>query len=201
MSQPSENTLYSGRYCWIRAVTESDLRALYPSAAVKSILAQYRPWLRGQTLDIEGVVRRHQWLAELNPPAEIEVLVLQKSTQTPIGLISLSSIDGINMKAELSVAFFMNPGSRAAVEALHWSLQWLFGQTPLYKLLFYVQPGNQAARKLLDALGASLEAVLVDEIVRDDGRRSDLCRYTLFRDQWDNGLPRERLRRLVPLVD
>ena len=119
MSQPSENTLYSGRYCCIRAVTESDLRALYPSAAVKSILAQYRPWLRGQTLDIEGVVRRHQWLAELSPPAEIEVLVMQKSTQTPIGFISLSSIDGINMKAELSVAFFMNPGSRAAVEALH----------------------------------------------------------------------------------
>jgi hypothetical protein len=136
MSQPSENTLYSGRYCWIRAVTESDLRALYPSAAVKSILAQYRPWLRGQTLDIEGVVRRHHWLAELNPPAEIEVLVLQKSTQTPIGLISLSSIDGINMKAELSVAFFMNPGSRAAVEALHWSLQGCLADA-LYKLLMF----------------------------------------------------------------
>lgn len=200
MTASSENALYSGQYCWIRVVTDGDLRKLYPSTAVKSILAQYRPWLRGQTLDIEGVVRRHQWLAELNPPAEIEVLVLQKSTQAPIGFISLSSIDGINMKAELSVAFFMNPGSRAAVEALHWALQWLFGQTPLHKLLFYVQPGNQAARKLLDALGASLEAVLVDEIVREDGRRSDLCRYTLFRHQWDNGLPRERLRRLVPLV-
>ncbi len=201
MTQSSESPLYSGQYCWIRAVTESDLRALYPSAAVKSVLAQYRPWLRGQTLDIEGVVRRQQWLAELNPPAELEVLVLQKSTQTPIGFIALTSIDGINMKAELSAAFFAHPGSRAAVEALHWSLQFLFGQTPLYKLLFYVQPGNQAARKLLEALGANLEAVLVDEIVRDDGSRSDLCRYTLFRHQWDTGQPRERLRRLVPLVD
>jgi len=37
--------------------------------------------------------------------------------------------------------------------------------------------------------------------VRDDGRRSDLCRYTLFRHQWEKGLPRARLQRLVPLVD
>lgn len=199
MTQPNDSILYSGQYCLIRAVTEDDLRSLYPSDAVRSILGQYRPWLRGQSLDIEGIVRRHQWLAELNPPAEIEVLVLRKSSQTPIGLICLSSIDGLNMKAELSAAFVVNPGTRAAVEALHWSLQFLFGQTPLFKLLFYVQPDNLAARKSLGTLGAGLEAVLVDEIVRDDGQRSDLCRYTLFRHQWESGEARARLQRLVPL--
>lgn len=199
MTPAAQRLLYVGNHCVIRTVTEDDVRALYPAQAVQAILSQYRPWLRGQSLDIDSIVKRYQWLAELNPPAELEVLVLRQTTQEPIGFIALSAIDGINLKAEFSAAFFSGQGSRAAVEALHWSLNFLFSRTAVHKLVFYVQPENLAAKQLLRSLGAGLEAVLVDEIIRDDGKRSDLCRYTLFHQQWLGGEPRVRLRRIAPL--
>ncbi len=200
MIESSEEDLYRGHHCLIRALTESHLRTLYSNRAVQAILSQYRPWMRGPSLDIDNVVWRHHWLGQLAPPAEFEVLIVHKSTQVPIGFICISSIDGANFKAELSIALFAKRRSRSALEALHWALQVMFGETPLQKLIFYVQPENVEAQRVLLSIGAGLEAVLVDEIVRTDGRRADLCRFALFRKQWETSEPRARLQRLVPLT-
>lgn len=140
-----------------------------------------------------------RWLAQLQPPLEVEGLVVHKSSQTPLGFICLAGLDTLNAKAELAVAFFRGQGSRPALEAVHWVLESAFTRLKLYKLVFCVDPDNHPAHHFLRGLGIDREAVLREEVVTPNGQRADLWRYALTAPQWASSPTRKRLQRLVPL--
>ena len=164
-----------------------------------AILEAYRPWYLPADHNPADLVARLAWLSELDPPPEIEALVLHQPSKTPLGFMCIGAYDTLNAKAEFSAAFFRGRGSRSALEALHWALESAFSKLDLHKLVFCVLPENRAAQQLLHSLDISVEAVLKEEVLNRNGQRSDLLRYALLRRDWLAGSARARLQRLVPL--
>lgn len=193
--------LYDGRRCTIRSLTESDVASLFLLPNVSLALSRYRPGLGGTPQAGTNAVERMRLLRQFEPAVEIEALVLHRSSGAPIGLLCLSSIDRLNLKAEFSVAFFRGRGTRCALEAIHWALDTTFGAGGAEKLIFYTEPDNRPAIALMHALQIDREAVLSREIRLSSGRRGDLWRYALFRDAWQAGVGRQELSRLVPLAE
>lgn len=185
--------------CLVRMLIEADIRQLYQQPEVGRVLRRYRPWVSDEPTSVENAVMRLNWLRQLDPPIEIECLVLHRSSRLPLGFLCLSSIDPLNAKAELSVAFFRGLGTRCVLESMHWALETVFSSVQTEKLVFYVLPENQQAQRMLNAMEVPLESVLQREIVSQNGQRADLWRYALFRERWLKGDARRRLHRLVPL--
>lgn len=176
------------------------IHELYPRRDVINALRSYRPWYEQTGASLQVVAERLSWLASLEPPPEIEALVSHRRSGTPLGFLSLAGLDPLNQKAEFSAAFFRGRGSRPALEALHWAMETIFSTLNVEKLIFHVLPDNHDVLRLLHQLDIQLEARLRLEIRLGDGHRSDLLRYAVFRDAWQNGTTRSRLRRLVPLA-
>lgn len=196
---PQDNFFYSGHRVLIRPFRADDLFQLYPQSAVAAILPTYRPWLGVD--DLRAASERLQMLSGIDPPVEIEALVLHHPTGEPLGFLCLSAIDVSNRKAELSLGFFRGRGSRPALEALHWSIDTAFDRFDLYKMIFHVLPDNSRAVRLLQRFNVAQEAVLREEILGADGMRKDLLRFSLFREEWLAGPMRRMLQRSAPLRD
>lgn len=189
---------YQGRRVIIRPFRADDLFTLYPQPSVAAVLPAYRPWMPSGQLT--AMAERLEWLGKLDPPVEIEALVLHRASATPLGFLCLSGIDPVNEKAEFSAAFFRGRGSRSALEAIHWTLEAAFLRLDLHKLVFYSVPGNSAAQSLMRHMKIPQEAVLREEIRQADGVRSDLLRYSLLRRDWLAGGVRKLFQKLVPLA-
>ena len=144
--------LYDGRRCTIRTLTESDVASLFLLPNVSLALSRYRPGLGGTPQAGSNAIERMRLLRQFEPPVEIEALVLHRASGAPIGLLCLSSIDRLNLKAEFSVAFFRGRGTRCALEAIHWALETTFGPGGAEKLVFYTEPDNRPALALMHAL-------------------------------------------------
>lgn len=190
---------YEGKSCKLLPLSADDVVALYAEASVQVVLSAYRPWYRPDEHGIPALLRRMQWLAQLQPPLEVEALVVHRASNTPLGFICLAGLDTLNAKAELAVAFFRGQGSRPALEAVHWVLESAFTRLQLYKLVFCVAPDNHQAHHFLQGLGIDCEAVLREEVLDPRGQRVDLWRYALTASQWASSPARKRLQRLVPL--
>ena len=195
-----KDRLYSGRDVLVSVLRSEHIHALYPRADVAEVLRAYHPWYEQTGATPQMVAERLAWLSRMEPPAEFEALVQHRSSGIPLGFLSVAGLDPVNQKAEFSVAFFRGRGSRPALEAMHWSMESIFGTLNVQKLIFHVMPNNVDALHLLSRLGISVEARLISEIRTGDGQRSDLLRFSLFRDAWVGGYCRERLRRIVPLL-
>lgn len=162
-------------------------------------MLRYRPWLAGLPQAPREAAERLRILAEFEPAVEIEALVMQAPQAQPIGFLSLSSIDRMNLKAEFSAAFFRGRGTRGALEAVHWALATAFGPGGAEKLVFHVEPDNLPALRLLHALQIDREAVLRGEVRTPSGQRADVWRYAMFRHEWLHGHGRQALAQLAPL--
>lgn len=136
----------------------------------------------------------------MQPPIEIEALVSHLPSETPIGSVSLSAIDRLNGKAELSLGFIRGLGTRCVWEALHFALDRTFRELELSKLIFHVLPENEHALKLISHLGFTFEGRLREEIFLDDEQRTDLLRYSLLAREWNTGELRQQLNRIAPLT-
>ncbi len=202
--QPIPEPFYRGHKILVRPLQTDDLPGLYADPAVRQAHLAYRPWQGCAPADLPQMRERLELLAQIQPALEIEALVLHQPSGTPLGLLCLSSMDALNRKAELSVAFFRAPGSRPTLEALHWVLETTLSPSSpigLRKLVFYVQPGNTRATRLLQRLGIPLEARLLEELLPPGGQGPaiDLLRYAILQRQWQTSPARHELARLAPL--
>lgn len=150
--------------------------------------------------DIGDRINRARALASLQPPIEIEALVLHAPSKTPIGSVSLSAIDRLNGKAELSLGFVRGQGTRCVWETLNFALDRAFRELKLAKLVFHVLPDNAPALALMSHLGFAYEGCLREEISLDGERRADLLRYALLAREWHESTLREKLNRIAPLA-
>lgn len=190
---------YRGRHCLLRALSDEDIRSLYPHAQVLAVLADYRPWYKPQVHPLEWMVQRRDWLASVDPPMELEALVLDAVHGSPLGFVCLGAIDTANGKAELALGMFRGRGTRATLETLHWVMETAFSVMGLHKLVFCVSEDNTPAHRLLGHLGIPLEAVLRSEMRTSAGDRADLMRYALLAPEWQQGPLRPRFQHWVPL--
>lgn len=191
--------LYRGNSIVVRPIQPDDLPLLHEWLKSPSF-AFYRPSLGALCPTIFHLHERFAALAEIEPPVEIEVLVLHRVTEVPVGMMSLSGIDALNRKAEFSMGFVRGQGTRCTMEALHFALDHAFVAMNLRKLIFYAAAENGRALGLMQHWGIPEEGLLRGELLQPDGSVTDLRRFALFKDEWESGPLRKQLRKLVPLV-
>jgi RimJ/RimL family protein N-acetyltransferase len=191
-------TLYQGNNIIVRHILPDDM-ALLHSWLKRPDFLYYRPCLGDMCPGVLDLIERMTTVRQFSPPLEIEVLVEHRATQTPIGIMSLSSIDYFNRKAEFSMGFVRGLGTRCTLESLHFGLEQAVSVLNLRKIVFYVAVGNQRAQQFMAHCHMEKEGLLREELLLSTGKTLDLQRYALFRGGWETGDLRKTLQRLVPL--
>ncbi len=131
-------------------------RRCFGDAAFRRQFNRRQPWQGDLALALDKAGRQ--------PPIDTGLLmwVVQSGAGSPIGLASLSSIDTLNRKAELSVGFPgdvpVKLGIKTTVMMLHFALVMM----PFNKVYGYVYEDNAQALHNATRLGFSHEGTLVD---------------------------------------
>lgn len=196
-----EAPLFIGKYIIIRHLTPSDA-LLYHLWLQNPIFLAYKPYLKQLCPTAKQLSAYLTMQTELNPRTEFEVLVIQKTTEKPIGIMGLSSIDEFNKKAEFSAGFISGYGTRSVWEAIHAGIAISFQKINLHKLIFYVTSNNHQALKIMRANDFISEGYFKEEILINENQRADLHRFALMRKVWDdqNHILHQRLNRIAPII-
>jgi len=173
---------YSGHSILIRAVTSDDAALLY-SWMQEDFFHNYRPYLTGICTSSADVSGRIEALASLNIFFEIEALILHRLSNKPIGVVSLSSIDQVNLKAEFSVAFRWGLGTRCTSEALWALFHYAFVTMEFNKLYCYVTSDNARTLRMLRRYDGVVtqEGFFREEVLSQSGKWLDLYRFCILR--------------------
>lgn len=172
---------YQGHRVLIRPVVETDLPLLHAAGSVAGF-PLFAPQLSRLCPTLADRQARFALMREFDPPLEMEAII-EDPLGTPIGTMTLSALDLLNGKAELSL--FLIPGEpRRAWEAWHYGIVQAFEGLFLHKLLFLVSARNTRVLRLLNRLAVPLEGCLREEILEDDGQYCDLYRYALLAGEW-----------------
>lgn len=191
--------LYTGRRVTIRRVTPDDAGLLHGWLQDPSFAA-YQPTLMQICASPGDLAGRIALLQSLDPPVEIEAMVLHRPTGAPIGIMSLAGIDLVNRKAELSLAFRRGRGTRCVAEAVAFALESAFSTLNLRKVIFHVAADNAAVLRMARRYGAVEEGCLREEVARGEAGWSDLYRFAFWRHEWEAGSLRPQLTRVAPVT-
>jgi RimJ/RimL family protein N-acetyltransferase len=189
--------VYAGKFCTLVPL-DIHHAPLYEQWLASEQFQAYHPLLM-RACPTQQAIKLHI-LQILSAPAKIrEVVVWHRSLGVPVGLISLSAIDEMNHKAELSVGMVQYSGSRCVWEAIHASIALSFEHLQLYKLVFHVNPANTSLCELLLRGGFTQEGLLRQEIEIAPGKRMDLARFALFHDSYRDIPLFKTLQQIVPI--
>lgn len=174
---------YTGKTVVIRPLLPSD-SALLHTWMNKKFFFFYKPYLKNICPTPSLIAKRIEFQSSLDPPFEIEALVLQRHLDKPIGLIALSNIDSTNLKAEFSIAFLSGLGTKCVVEATHFIIQQVFSILKFNKLYFYVTSDNHKILRMVKSYNFKHEGLLYEELLSENGEWLDLHRFCILRRDW-----------------
>lgn len=195
---PLNAPFYIGQHVVLRHIWPTDAK-LYHDWLQNSEFIAYKPYLKQLCPAPSQLAAYITLQIHASPRTEYEVLVIHKSTQTPIGIIALSGIDEFNKKAEFSAGFIRGHGTRSLLEAIHAAIFFSFEQFQLHKIICYVAENNKRVLKLLPHYGFGFEGCFKEEVIGENNQRIDLHRFSLMRSDWEHLPIRQRLKRLAPI--
>jgi RimJ/RimL family protein N-acetyltransferase len=187
---------YSGKTVIIRPLTPDDAPLVY-SWMQEKFFSYYKPYLKRICSTVSSLAQRIQSRASLNTPFEIEALVCYRPSHTPIGLVSLSNIDTINLKAEFSIAFHRGLGTRCVAETLGFLFHYVFFTLKFNKLYFYVTADNDKILRMIQHYDFLQEGKLYKEVLSETGEWLDLYRFCILRQHWLEGALYKKLKKIM----
>lgn len=177
----TENPVITGDRLRLRPLTEADLPLRvqwYNDPDIRRTL------LVDEVFTLEGT---RKWFARIQEDASRLDWMIETSAGMSIGLISLLHIDPKNKTAEIIIVIgdraYWGRGVMAEAEAL--LIGWAFEKLLLEKIWAVALPGNLASLITMKKLGFVIEGTLRGEAVKD-GRRTDLFRLGLLKDEFKN---------------
>lgn len=188
--------IIEGKRFILRRVTAEDAPLIF-SWLQDISFAYYMPSFSRLCPSVPDLIRRIITLEALNPPLEIEGLVVHRPTDVPIGLVKLTSIDRINRKAEFSIGFMRGHGTRCLVEALCETIEQAFVSMYMHKLIFYVSADNANMMRAVLRYGLRHEGIFKEELMTGSGDWTDLHRFALLDREWKESPLRRRLARIL----
>ncbi|MBF0099462.1 MAG: GNAT family N-acetyltransferase [Desulfobacterales bacterium] len=174
-----EYSLHEGRYSYLHIIQSSDVELMFTWLKNK-LLFSYKPYLAYLCPTEQKLKEYIIFKNEIDPPIEIECLILTKPNKQPIGLVSLQSIDYYNKKAELSFVVIQQGFYRLCFEVIWKAVSFSFNELHLEKLYFYVIGNNTRFLDSLKKRDWKPEAVLMKEILIDGQQRVDVYRFSIF---------------------
>jgi len=187
--------LYIGRTILIRALNHSDANLVH-SWMQKKFFRYYKPYLKRICSTVPLLARRIETLASLDDPFEVEALILHSPSNTPIGLVSLSNIDRINLKTEVSIAFHRGLGTRCVAETLWVVINHVFFILKFNKVYFYVTSDNHKILRMIQRYDIMQEGKLHKEMLSEDNEWIDFYRFCILRQDWLQSPLYKKLKRI-----
>jgi RimJ/RimL family protein N-acetyltransferase len=179
----TRHIFYSGKTVMIRALNPDDASLIY-SWMHEKFYSYYKPYFKRICTSASFIAQRIEALASLDTPFEIEALILHRPLNTPLGLVSLSNIDTINLKAEFSIAFQRGFGTRSVPETLSFLFHYVFFILKFNKLYFYVTSDNFRILNMIQRYSIIQEGKLHKEILSETGEWVDLYRFCILSEDW-----------------
>ena len=125
------------------------------------------------------------WSAHRDDPASPWFAICLASDHRHIGNIKLGPIHWLHRRADISLFIGERNcwGQGYAAEAISMVRDWAFSELDLQKLNAGIYSGNIASRRAFEKCGFELEGTLKQDVV-SAGKRMDVWRFGLLRDQW-----------------
>jgi RimJ/RimL family protein N-acetyltransferase len=174
---------YSGKTIMIRTLHPDDASLIY-SWMHEKFYSCYKPYFKNICTSASFIAQRIEALASLDTPFEIEALVLHRLSNTPLGLVSMSNIDTINLKAEFSIAFHRGFGTRCVPETLSFIFHYVFFTLKFNKLYFYITSDNSRILNMVKRYNIVQEGKLHKEILSETGEWVNLYRFCILSEDW-----------------
>jgi RimJ/RimL family protein N-acetyltransferase len=190
---------YIGKTVVIRTLNPDDASIVYLWMQEK-FFSYYKPYLKRICSSASFLAQRIETLAYLDIPFEIEALVLHRSSNVPLGLVSLSNIDTINLKAEFSIAFSRGLGTRCVPETLGFLFQYVFFTLKLNKLYFYITSDNNRILKMIQHYHVLQEGKLCKEVLSENGEWLDMYRFGILLEDWMQSPLNKKLRNIAKSI-
>jgi RimJ/RimL family protein N-acetyltransferase len=188
--------VYIGKRVIIRTLDTADAPLLH-SWMQEKFFYYYKPYLKKVCSTASLLAQRIVAQSSLNQPFEIEALVLHRPSETPIGLVCLSNIDNINLKAEFSIAFQRGLGTRCVTETMSVLFYYAFFTLKFNKLYFYVTSDNHSVLKMVKRYNIIQEGRLQKEMLSDTGEWLDMYRFCILREDWEQSTLCKRLNNIT----
>ncbi|SLM29952.1 putative Acetyltransferase, GNAT family [Desulfamplus magnetovallimortis] len=176
--------ILNGKYLSIRQLKPEDAYIIMEWYENTSF-SFYKPFLKSLFPDIKALSDYINAHLQVNPPIQIEYLILDRKKEKPTGIVSIQDIDYINKKAELALWINKKPAGRQGIEALWCAVTHAFNDLGLEKLIFYVARNNHDFLKKLENHQWTPEAILKKELLLSDSSRLDIYRYAIFPEDID----------------
>jgi [ribosomal protein S5]-alanine N-acetyltransferase len=164
---------------FLRPVQAGDAEAIFVARSNPEVM-RFWDWPPAQSADeVRDVIQAH--LAEIESGATEWWVVARTPRGPAIGECDLSEIDRHHRRAEVGFLFQREAwGQGFAREAMTRVMRYGFEDLGLERLWARFHAGNDASRRLLEALGFAYEGMLKSHVLRDGARR-DCVLYGLNR--------------------
>jgi RimJ/RimL family protein N-acetyltransferase len=196
MQTDNKPFFFVGKTVVLRPLNQTDASLLYAWMG-EPFFHYYKPYLKNICRTEHSLRQRIETLSSLDMPFEREALILHRRSNTPIGLVALSNIDDINLKAEFSMAFRRGLGTRCDAETIEYILNYVFVSLGLNKLYFYVTSDNIKTLKMIRRRKILQEGKLYKEVLSESHKWLDLYRFCILREDWLGSHIFKRLERIA----
>lgn len=117
---------------------------------------------------------------------EIYFIIMEKSTDNPVGFIRLNLIDPVsrNMWLRFIIGNTSAWGKNLAYDALNQVLRWLFSEQNIHRVTLETYETNQRAIRFFTKLGFKQEGT-IREAVYSDGKYSDIISLGILAGEFE----------------
>jgi RimJ/RimL family protein N-acetyltransferase len=193
---PERNSFsYVGKTITLKTLGVSDAPLVH-SWMQENFFYHYKPYLNRICPTPSLLSQRMQALSSLDVPFEMEGMIRHRHSGTPIGLVSVSNIDTINLKAEISIAFRRAHGTRCVAETLWVLLSYVFHTLKYNKVYFYVSSDNEKILRMIAHYDVTQEGKLRNEVLSEADGWMDLYRFCILSQDWIGSSLHRRLKKI-----
>lgn len=176
-----DNAFIAGKETYLRPVELSDARLIQqwhndPRIRTKARMGE---------LPVTYIKEEEEIRISKDAKEEIYLIIVQKSTDRPIGFIRLNFIDTVsrNMWLRFIIGDPNAWGKNLASDALNHVLQWLFSEQNVHRITLETYETNKRAIRFFKKLGFKQEGI-VREAVYIGGKYYNIIAFGLLRKEF-----------------
>ncbi|MEP6886376.1 MAG: GNAT family protein [Gammaproteobacteria bacterium] len=112
--------------------------------------------------------------------------VIEKSTNTAVGMTTFMHIDAVNRRVEIGSTWYRKRVQRSALntECKLLLLTHAFEQLQCIAVEFRTHFFNRQSRTAIERLGAKLDGILRQHLLQPNGTLRDTCVYSILDSEW-----------------
>lgn len=171
--------MLKGNLILLRAIEESDLETIQAWNFDEDTTRFFSPRLPNNMLE-----QRKWFESQINRADKKKLMIVDASTETPIGLLGLMNIDHVNKNCEIGITIDNNyRGKPHSLDAMQTALHFLFYEFSMQLVYLTVFAENKRAISFFEKLGFSNSGTL-RQMVYKAGKYHDILWMSVTREEF-----------------